>query len=237
MAINGLPLRRNTPIEEEAVQQLVEGSTPTVATESPPETPTAEVEETVEEAPSASVKHCQFCGRDPAQPVRVVPTDEDRQEFTRYTLAGGRWQKTYFEMGGRLRITFRSLRLRETDDVNQQLAKELSTGALNDVRVAYARQNRLQLSFALVSILATDAEDRVQTNRTFPPPTREDFRAEDTCLCVRRDESIFDEGEEGMSVAMYDLIYRRFIEWDTLQQLLMARSVKPDFSGATPSAL
>jgi len=202
-----------------------------------------EKEEAAEEEEGVSDKDslpfCPRCGQDLSVDVHIEPDPEDKQNFVRAILTNSRWHKAYSLFNDQVRVTFRSRVVDENDDVQSQLQlgeKELA----NNLRMLYIRGIRLSLAYSIKSIIFADSDGKVTDNVEYPIVSEEEYPSpqpgadEPSRLCVRAHSTIF-SSKHVQSEALFNAIYSKFQQFDTLTGYLVARADDPDFWKATPS--
>lgn len=212
------------------------GDTPAI--ETPPELTEVDDESTAtvtSDKPSSGP--CKRCGLDPSLPFDIEPTPLDKANFLRAALTGGRFEKSFTIFNDRLRVTFRSRIVEESEDISKHLQWMAVHGDL-DVRFLYTMANKLTMAVSLTKVEVFDEEGMIVSVIDYPIPTLEAYPEIDVessqRLCDRVHHRMF--VQSNVSEMTYNAIYRSFLQFDGLYQMLISRAEDSDFWSATPSA-
>lgn len=206
----------------------------TPAVETPPE-----FKEGAEEGEDSKARSepCKRCGLNPDDPFLVEPTSLDKVNFMRAALTGGRFEKSFPLFGGRLRVTFRSRIVDESESISRHLQWQAVQGNL-DIRFLYTLAQKMTMSMSLSKVEVFDEQGIVESSVVYPIPTLEfypEIEGEGSQqLCDRVHYKLFIKNN--VSEMTYNALYKAFLSFDALYQMLISRAEDSDFWLATPSA-
>lgn len=122
----------------------------------PPDAVEAEIDEKEkDDGKLGSALHiCPQCGWDHNTPVIEAPSHNDKLGFLQMLLGQKVFSKRYLLYAGHLRLTFRSLTLREIDILYQETFKASKSGVIATSADYYEYLNRLRLYLQLTNLSA-----------------------------------------------------------------------------------
>jgi hypothetical protein len=105
-----------------------------------------------EELPATLSHNCQHCGWDSRHDVIEEPTKADKLSFLQSILGGATFSKRYSLFGGNLRVTFRTLTIKEIDKLYEAAYAAQKSGLIATTSDYYEYLNRLRLHLQLTSV-------------------------------------------------------------------------------------
>lgn len=148
----GAPVTPVADTEEEVVEPEV------VPEVSPPPPPEEEEEDTEESDMPATVNHiCKMCGWDQSIPVIPEPPHQDKIAFLQAVIGQKVFSKRYTLFGGELKVTFRTLTIKEIDALYQETFKAQKAGIIVTTADYYEYLNRLRLYLQITSLSASSS--------------------------------------------------------------------------------
>lgn len=140
------------PRFDDTVQPEFEPPAPPAAVEAPPvaQEPTQEDEEKL--APATFKQICVQCGWDQERPTIPEPEHQDKIAFLHAVLGQKVFSKRYAIFGGNLRLTFRTLTIREIDALYQETFRAQKAGMVTTAADYYEFLNRLRLYLQLTAM-------------------------------------------------------------------------------------
>jgi hypothetical protein len=137
-----------------------------------------EPEEEVLEAESASpatFKHiCVQCGWDQERPTIPEPEHKDKIAFLHAVLGQKVFSKRYAIFGGNLRLTFRTLTIREIDTLYQETFRVQKLGLISTAADYYEYLNRMRLYLQLTSMSSAKTALQIKLPEGLTPETHPD---------------------------------------------------------------
>lgn len=184
---------------------------------------------------------CPKCGWNCSQKFEIDPSPLDRANFMRAALTAGRFTKSYDMFGGRLRVTFRSRLVEESEDIAKHLQWEATRGNM-DIRLLYVIANKMNMAMSIQRIEIFNEDGTLENTVDYPIPNDnlypqlelENENDTDQSMCHRVHHKLF--VAQNVSEMTYNAVYRAFTMFDSLYEMLVARADDPDFWSATPSA-
>lgn len=136
--------------------EVVPEAEPPPMAEEEPEQPTEDEEE--QTAGPATVNHmCVQCGWDQSIPVIAEPEHKDKIAFLQAVIGQKVFSKRYTMFGNRLRVTFRTLTIKEIDSLYQETFRAQKEGIIVTTADYYEYLNRLRLYLQISSLSATSS--------------------------------------------------------------------------------
>ena len=130
---------------------------PPMADESPETATEVEADNTTTTtAPATLRKLCVHCGWDQARPPIAEPDGVDKLVFLKAILGQKLFEKQFTLLGGSLRIKFRSLTVREIDELYAEAFQQSKQGRVNNPADFYETINRHRLFLQLASLQAAE---------------------------------------------------------------------------------
>lgn len=120
----------------------------------PEEPEAAEEEEEYSDDPSTIRQVCVQCGWDQSVPTIPEPEQRDKIAFLQAVLGHKVFSKRYTMFGGNLRVTFRTLTIREIDTLYQEAFRAQKEGVIATPADYYEYLNRLRLYLQLTGLSA-----------------------------------------------------------------------------------
>lgn len=148
------PTPEPLPRFEDNVQTEFEPPPPAAEEPPPPaaeETPEAPADET-KLAPATFKQICVQCGWDQERPTIPEPEHQDKIAFLQAVLGQKVFSKRYAVFGGNLRLTFRTLSIREIDALYQETFRAQKAGLVTTAADYYEFLNRLRLYLQLTAM-------------------------------------------------------------------------------------
>ena len=181
---------------------------------------------------------CPKCGWNQGSEITAEPSELDKANFMRAALTGSRFEKSFPMYGNRLRVTFRSRMVDESEDVSQHLQWEATRGNM-DIRLLYVIANKMSMAMSLSKIEIFDESGALQKTQEWPTPTKELYKTDAAYegshrLCDIVHYCMFVK-DKNVGDMMYNALYKAFTQFDELYQMMVARAEDPDFWSATPS--
>lgn len=154
-----LEIKLGAPVTpaEDIEEQIAE---PEVVPEAAPPPPEEEEEKDDEEEPDmpATVNHvCKMCGWDQSIPAIPEPPHQDKIAFLQAVIGQKVFSKRYTLFGGELKVTFRTLTIKEIDALYQETFKAQKAGVIVTTADYYEYLNRLRLYLQITSMSATSS--------------------------------------------------------------------------------
>lgn len=230
-------IQKDEILEKQKLAALPDASVP--AAPRPKEMEEVEDIEPEEIKKPAEAKVCAKCGWHLATPFDIKFTDDDKINFMRSCLTGGRFEKSYSLFRGLLRVTFRSRIVEESEGVSKHLQWE-QTHANIDIRLMYVIAQKMDLALSLSRYQVFDDSGTCVTDNIYPVPTDELYPIDEEVgdkysqfMCDRVHRKLF--VDHRVSESLYNALYRKFVEFDALFQLFTVRVDDADFWPAIPS--
>lgn len=144
-------VQRSTEIEV-----IPEAEPPPMAEEEPEVTPEEDEDDSV---PGLSTVNnmCVQCGWDQSIPVIAEPEHKDKIAFLQAVIGQKVFSKRYTMFGNMLRVTFRTLTIKEIDSLYQETFRAQKEGIIVTTADYYEYLNRLRLYLQISSLSATSS--------------------------------------------------------------------------------
>ena len=131
--------------------------TPASAVELPPmaeEEPAPEPEQdTKEDDTDSTIKPvCAHCGWDQTQPVIAEPDSQEKLSFLQSVLGGVPYKKVHSLFGDHLKVTFRTLTIKEIDRLYADAFEAQKAGKITTASDYYEYLNRLRMNLQILSV-------------------------------------------------------------------------------------
>lgn len=152
----------------------VELPPPPAADEGPSVPPPADGEDEEDDAPSTINHICVQCGWDQNVPVIPEPEHQDKIGFLQAILGQQVFSKRYALFGGNLRVTFRTLTIREIDTLYQETFRAQKAGIISTSADYYEYLNRQRLFLQLTALAATQTALHIKLPDGLTPETHPD---------------------------------------------------------------
>ena len=136
--------------------EVVPEAEPPPMAEEEPEQPTEDEE--AQTLGPATVNHmCVQCGWDQSIPVIAEPEHKDKIAFLQAVIGQKVFSKRYTMFGNMLRVTFRTLTIKEIDSLYQETFRAQKEGIIVTTADYYEYLNRLRLYLQISSLSATSS--------------------------------------------------------------------------------
>lgn len=176
---------------------------------------------------------CPHCGYDLKKPDPTAPTDDDKLNFVQAVLGQQRFRKTYSLLGGKLRLTFRSLLTSESNMAFRQVVvdaqKDLRDRLIQDTPFYWRNLTTYR------TVMALEAVDSAATGTIEVPPIEEievdagTYAFPDTKLLAVHDEIV----QQTMPTeTLQQIVGHCYNEFQALCDKLMVMAEDPNFFGA-----
>lgn len=137
------------------IEVIPEVEPPPMAEEEPEQ---PEEDETDEAPMPSTVNHlCVQCGWDQSIPVIAEPEHKDKIAFLQAVIGQKVFSKRYTMFGNMLRVTFRTLTIKEIDSLYQETFRAQKEGIIVTTADYYEYLNRLRLYLQISSLSATSS--------------------------------------------------------------------------------
>lgn len=150
---------------------------------------------------------CPHCGWDLKKDDPTEPTENDKLDFVQAVLGQQRFKKTYALLGGKLRVTFRSLKTQESNMAFRQVVVDAQTDLknrlINDTPFYWRNLTTYR------TILALESVDSDLTGTIEIPPIDE--------IEVEKDSYAFPDTK---LMAVHDMIVEQAMPTEHLQQIV-----------------
>lgn len=144
------PSQPEAQVESELEEEAAEAELPPVAEEEVKEDESVEI--TGDLATASNI--CSLCGWDQALPVIGEPEHKDKLGFLQSVLGQKVFTKRYSIFGGNLKVTFRTLTIKEIDTLYEAAFKAQKLGVIATTADYYEYLNRLRLYLQLTGLSA-----------------------------------------------------------------------------------
>ena len=153
---------------------------PPMADESPEATAETEVDNAAAAAAAAAPatlrQLCVHCGWDQSRSPIAEPDGIDKLVFLKAILGQKLFEKQFTLLGGNLRIKFRSLTVREIDELYAEAFRQSKQGQVNNAADFYETINRHRLFLQLVSLQAAENILHISLPDGLTPQTNPDAK-------------------------------------------------------------
>lgn len=176
---------------------------------------------------------CPHCGYDLKKPDPTTPTDDDKLNFVQAVLGQQRFKKTYALLGGKLRLTFRSLLTSESNMAFRQVVvdaqKDLRDRLIQDTPFYWRNLTTYR------TVMALETVDSAATGTIEVPPIEEievdagSYAFPDTKLLAVHDDIV----QQTMPTeTLQQIVGHCYNEFQALCDKLMVMAEDPNFYGA-----
>lgn len=152
--LGNLPENEKNPVEE---QVNFPTASDTVSAAEPPIAAEEEIVVNSEQKMATARNVCNHCGWDQANPVIPEPEANDKLIFLQAIIGQKVFSKRYSLFDGNLRVTFRSLTVKEIDSLYSEAFKAQKAGVIETASDYYEYLNRQRLFLQLVGLSSNNS--------------------------------------------------------------------------------
>jgi len=210
------------PVEPKAV---TEEFVPQVSPEfEPPPPPPAEEsfpedEATVDRAAMGTLRQvCVQCGWDQEVPTIPEPEHQDKIAFLHSVLGQKVFRKRYELFGGNLKVTFRTLTIREIDNLYQETFKAQKAGLILTSADYYEYLNRQRLYLQMIGLSSQQTAMHIRLPEGLSPDTHTE--AESYWETFLKAEGAFQENGESLLMQIQDYVITKVLRTEHLQRTI-----------------
>ena len=167
-----------------------------------------------EETDGSLKRVCTHCGWDQEKPVIADPPAADKLAFLHSMLGGASFTKRFSMFGDNLRVTFRTLTIKEVDKLYEETYTAQKSGVISTTSDYYEHLNRLRLHLQLVSVEGKSVALHHKLPMSLSTATNK--LETETWETFLKEKNIFDE-EQGLVSQMQGYILDNVL---TTEQLL-----------------
>jgi hypothetical protein len=182
--------------------------------EEPEKAEEPEEPEEPEETDGSLRRVCTHCGWDQEEPVIAEPAAADKLAFLHSILGGASFTKRFSMFGDNLRVTFRTLTIKEVDKLYEETYTAQKSGVISTTSDYYEHLNRLRLHLQLVSVEGKSVALHHKLPMSLSAATNK--LETETWETFLKEKNIFDE-EQGLVSQMQGYILDNVL---TTEQLL-----------------
>lgn len=146
------PAEPAVALETPQFEPAIEPPPPPMAEEEPLPDSGEEAAESDEGPPATIDSVCTHCGWDQTQPVIEEPSNSDKLSFLQAILGAVPFSKRFELFGGNLRVTFRTLTVKEIDALYEATYAAQKEGLIQTTSDYYEYLNRLRLHLQVVAV-------------------------------------------------------------------------------------
>jgi hypothetical protein len=209
-------LTQPVPEQPEFNPQVVPDFDPPPA-EEPPTPPAADEFESRESSGVGSLKQiCVQCGWDQDVPTIPEPEYQDKIAFLHCVLGQKVFSKKYALFGNNLKVTFRTLTIREIDMLYQETFKAQKLGLIQTTADYYEYLNRQRLYLQLIGLISQQTAMHIRLPDGLDKSTHPD--AELYWEDFLRAEKAYKEDGESLLMQVQDYIITKVLRTEQLQR-------------------